>query len=67
MVQIVFVFCLLASPTQCQEQRAPSESLSMMGCIVDGERLALFWLADHPKWTLARWRCEGSAEPEKPA
>jgi hypothetical protein len=67
MVQIVFVFCLLASPTQCQEKRAPSASLSVMECIMDAQRQAQFWLADHPEWSLARWRCEAGAPPENHA
>ncbi|HYB09109.1 MAG TPA: hypothetical protein VEJ16_05530 [Alphaproteobacteria bacterium] len=67
MVQIVFVFCLLASPAQCQEQRSPSGAQSVMECVMDAQRLAQFWLADHPEWSLARWRCEGGAPPENRA
>jgi hypothetical protein len=63
MVQIIFVFCLLASPTQCQEQKLPGVALSTMNeCMTNGQSLAITWLEDHPKWALARWRCvTGSA------
>ena len=67
MVEIVFVFCLLASPAQCQEQHSLSEPLSLMECVVEGQQLAQNWLAEHPKWLLARWRCEGQQHEDEPA
>jgi hypothetical protein len=66
MVQLVFVFCLIASPTQCQEQRPTFEELSRISCMVQGQQYAQDWLNEHPKWMLARWRCEMGRRPERP-
>ena len=58
MVHIVFVFCMLTSPTQCQEQGMPGgQAVSMFECMVGAQQLAQDWLIEHPSWTLTRWRC----------
>jgi hypothetical protein len=59
MISLVLVFCLFTSPTDCQEVRPVLEQeLSPTTCVVEGQQIALDWLAGHPKWTLAGWRCE---------
>lgn len=67
MVQIVFLFCLIASPTQCEEHRLPGIALNTMNeCMTNGQTMAITWLDDHPKWALSRWRCVtggGAGEP----
>ncbi len=65
MVQLVLVFCLAGSPSSCQEQRPLIDDLSLMACMVQGQQLAQEWLADHPKWTLSRWRCEQNVPRQK--
>jgi hypothetical protein len=68
MVQIVFVFCMLASPAQCQEQRIPGvEVASINECMTNGQSIAIRWLEDHPKWMLARWRCVKGGDAGEPA
>lgn len=64
MVQLVLVFCLMGTPTQCQEERPATEPLSLMSCMVGGQQAAQEWLNDHPKWMLARWRCEQGSRPQ---
>ncbi|MBX5452701.1 MAG: hypothetical protein K6U10_02055 [Acidobacteriia bacterium] len=59
MVQLVLVFCALAQPQLCREQRPVFDPpLTLMGCITGGQRSAAQWLAEHPNWELRRWRCE---------
>jgi hypothetical protein len=67
MVQLVLVFCLAGSPASCQEHRPVIEQLSPVACLVQAQQLAQDWLADHPKWTLVRWRCEHYATTYKSA
>ncbi len=67
MVQLVLVFCLMAAPSQCQEERPSTEPLSLMSCMIGGQQLAEQWLADHPKWMLSRWRCVEESRPENAA
>jgi hypothetical protein len=66
MVQIVLIFCLAASPGSCREERPVVEQLSLTSCMVQGQQIAQDWLADHPKWTLSRWRCEQNVPRERP-
>lgn len=54
---LVLVLCLQASPSSCVEQR-PWGDMSPMECVLRGQVYAADWLADHPKWRFARWRCE---------
>ncbi|HJT07897.1 MAG TPA: hypothetical protein VJ747_13275 [Stellaceae bacterium] len=58
MAELVLVFCLLSSPTSCQEERPALEQMSLKACITEGQFYAADWLAEHPKWTLSGWRCE---------
>jgi hypothetical protein len=58
MAELVLVFCLMTSPTSCQEERPLMTQLPLMSCMVQGQQYAQEWLADHPKWELSRWRCE---------
>jgi hypothetical protein len=58
MAELVLVFCLLSSPSSCQEERPVLEQLSLTSCLVEGQQYASDWLAEHPKWALSRWRCE---------
>lgn len=58
MAELVLVFCLLSSPSSCQEERPALEQMSLAACLTEGQQYAADWLAEHPKWTLSRWRCE---------
>jgi hypothetical protein len=58
MAALVLVFCLASAPGDCQEERPLFADMSLMSCLVQGQRYASDWLADHPKWTLSGWRCE---------
>jgi hypothetical protein len=60
MVQLVLVFCMLASPTDCREERPMLEAMTLTRCMVQGQQIASDWLAEHPNWTLQRWRCENN-------
>lgn len=63
LANLILVFCLSASPTSCHEERPELKPMPMMACLVEGQRYAQDWLADHPKWSLSRWRCEDIARP----
>jgi hypothetical protein len=63
---LVLVFCLQAALGSCTEQR-PIENLSPRACLMRGEEYAAEWLAEHPKWTLLRWRCEINVPRQQPA
>ncbi len=65
MVQLVLVFCLLGAPADCHEERPMLEQMTLMGCMVQGQQIAQDFLADHPKWSLSRWRCENGTRQKQ--
>jgi hypothetical protein len=59
MIELVLVYCLSADPDRCTEQRPIfEEPLSGMACMMNAQKVALNYVAEHPEWHLARWRCE---------
>lgn len=62
---LVLVFCLISSPGSCQEERPELGPMSAASCLYRGQQYAAEWLADHPKWMLDRWRCEGEGKPKE--
>lgn len=67
MVYLVLTFCMMAWQTHCTEERPLLENLTLAGCVVEGQRVAQSWLADHPKWMLTGWRCEQNVPRQIPS
>ena len=65
MIQLVLTVCLAAAPTTCKEERPFFEG-SMLACATQGQFVAARWIAEHPAYTLARWRCEANTRRETP-
>jgi hypothetical protein len=66
-VHLVLTVCLAAAPASCKEERPVFEGpLSMLACATQGQLLAVRWLAEHPAYTLNRWRCEANRPRETP-
>lgn len=62
MVELVFIVCLLAQPSECQRvQPSFVGPMPVAACRRSGMIYALQWLEDHPRWKLHGWRC---APPE---
>ena len=56
---MVLVYCLVAHPDKCTEQRPVfEEPLTGMACMMGAQQAAQQYVAEHPEWQLARWRCE---------
>lgn len=69
MVQLVLLFCLLDG-TRCVERRPIFvEPLTLMGCMVGGQRAAAQFLETHAdltgRYRLSSWRCEMGRPPER--
>jgi|HubBroStandDraft_1064217.scaffolds.fasta_scaffold00101_18 hypothetical protein len=59
MIEMVLVYCLVARPQQCTEQRPVfEEPLSGFACLANAQSIASSYVLEHPEWQLARWRCE---------
>ncbi|HTW28561.1 MAG TPA: hypothetical protein VME92_15655 [Acetobacteraceae bacterium] len=58
MVQLVLVLCL-AGTHSCVERRPTyEEPISLMMCMIGGQRAAAAYLDSHPAYRLQSWRCE---------
>ena len=68
MIELVVVYCLMAEPSRCEDRRDPLTTYdSVEACLSQAEIVAGRYLAGHPKWHLARWRCEIDKPAEDPA
>lgn len=59
MIEIVLSVCLISSPATCKDV-----SLNYMGdqvtpqqCMFRGQVAISQWIAGHPKWRIAKWKC----------
>jgi hypothetical protein len=66
MIELVLTVCLLASPGSCREERSDFAGASMVDCMMRGQFYAARWLAEHPAYSLTRWRCGSSSNRESP-
>jgi hypothetical protein len=65
LIALVLTVCLAAAPTTCKEER-PFFDGSLLACATQGQLLAARWIAEHPAYTLNRWRCEANKPRETP-
>jgi hypothetical protein len=56
MTSLLLTICLAANPSECKRQPIDFEG-SQIECALYGQQAAIEWLAQHPKWRLAKWRC----------
>lgn len=67
MVHLVLTVCLMAWQAHCSDERPVLEDMTPTACMAVGQQVAAEWLADHPKWMLARWRCERGVTHDIPS
>lgn len=67
MVELVFIACLHAAPTTCEERSiAYLEEASLAGCMVRAQPDLAVWSETHPNLHVARWSCRYTdASPRK--
>ena len=53
---LVLVYCMSGQPDQCVERPEPIEG-GLMACQIQAQQMAQDWLAWHPKYALAKFRC----------
>ena len=64
MIHLVLTVCLATSPGTCKEERPTFEG-SLLACATQGQWLAARWIAQHPAYTLTKWRCEANTRPRE--
>ncbi len=66
MVQLVLIYCLASNGAACVEKRPVRADLNgLSACMVVAQPMAAEFIAGHPGYRLARWRCEIGQRPEK--
>lgn len=59
MIQLVFVACLNANSTYCEERHLLFvENMSPMACMMQAQPELAKWANEHPKWKVSKWRCQ---------
>lgn len=53
MLTLILTVCLISSPAQCREERAPTEAVLPMECM----GAMTEWAKQHPWLTVQRWTC----------
>ena len=62
MISVVLTVCLVAAPSTCKDVRIPileieAKTVTPFGCALNGQKSAMKWNRDHPKWKIARYKC----------
>ena len=58
MISLVFVTCLVGSPTDCRKRELPIyEPISQMVCLTGAQAELARWRETHPGWRVVQWRC----------
>jgi hypothetical protein len=57
---------MVAHPDKCTEQRPVFEQpLTSIACMMNAQYTAQQYVAEHPDWQLAKWRCEIDKPPAR--
>lgn len=58
MIELVFVVCLSASPTSCEDRAMQFSDVSLMACTLGAQPHLAQWINEHPGWQIQRWTCQ---------
>lgn len=59
MITLVFIACLQAQPTVCEERNLvfAEENLTPRRCLMQAQTRLAEWSLTHPRWRIGRWTC----------
>ncbi len=68
MIELVLVYCFIATPDRCLERRDPFDHPpSLLECSLRAQQVAEAYVAEHADLRLASWRCEQDHPRQDPA
>lgn len=67
MIELVFLACLTASPTACEERSMLYTDISPRACLMGAQPELAKWVQTHPRWRIAEWKCQSVRIGEKKA
>ena len=56
-IVLSLVVCLMQAPERCETRALDAPFPTPIACLLAGQTEAERWLATHPAYRLARWRC----------
>lgn len=64
MIELVMSVCLISAPDSCKDVNLSymSDRVTPQQCMYRGQITAARWSAEHPKWRIAKWKCQASRE-----
>lgn len=57
MIELAFVACLAATPSNCEDHSLLYTDVSLMVCALQGQAELAAWTDVHPGWRIERWTC----------
>lgn len=57
MVELLFVACLSADPTACQERSLVFSDVAPRTCVTGAQPELARWVEAHPRYAIRRWTC----------
>lgn len=64
MIELLFLVCLAAAPSDCRNEQLPFVDVSLMTCTLGAPVQLAAWTEHHPEWRIARWNC-GVHDPSR--
>ena len=58
MIELVFVACLSAAPTSCEDRALQFSDISLLTCNFGAQPQIAQWVNEHPSWQIQRWTCQ---------
>ncbi len=64
MIELIFIACMGTDPTSCEERSLIYTDLTPMTCMMAAQPQLANWVATHPNWTVARWKCQAMGKDQ---
>lgn len=65
MLAIILSACMATDPSICKDYKIPlSTDVDMTRCAIDAPPHFAQWTAEHPGWTIMRWRCAPATDTD---
>lgn len=57
MIELAFVVCMAAAPTDCEDRSLQFTDVTVSQCTMGAMPVLAEWIGQHPDWTLSSWTC----------
>ncbi len=67
MIELLFVACLVSEPDHCEKKALQFSDISPRQCMMGAQPQLAQWTNQHPKWRVAKWKCQAVNFAERDA